>query len=58
MEPLPFVAWRDGDGKSAEKPSLLGTGKGLTMVAVVVVVDERGESPVEDGDILTRRPEV
>lgn len=41
---------------STEKFSLLGTGKALTVVAVVVVVAERGESPVDEGDILARGP--
>lgn len=54
MEPLPFVAWRVGGGTSTEKLSLWGTGKGLTVVAVVVVVAERGESSVDEGDIFTR----
>lgn len=57
-EPLPFVAWRYGGGMSTEKFSLLGTGKGLTKVAVVVVVAERGESPVDEGDILARGGDV
>lgn len=50
--PFPLVAARAG--MSTEKLSLLGGRKGLTAAAVVVAVavDEWGESPVDDGDIV------
>lgn len=56
MEPLPLVAiaFKDGVGISMEKFSLLGTANGLTVVVVVLVVVERGESPVDEGDMLAR----
>lgn len=55
-EPFPFVAiaLRDGVGISIEKFSLLGTANGLTVVAVILVVVERGESPVDEGDMLAQ----
>lgn len=39
---------------SIEKVALLGAGKGLAVLAIVVVVAvvEWGESPVDDGDML------
>lgn len=53
-EPLPFVVARAGIVFSTEKLSLLGIANGLTVLAVVVVVDERGESPVDEGDIVAQ----
>lgn len=37
-----------------EKFSLVGTRNGLTVIAVAVVVAERGESPVDEGAILAQ----
>lgn len=52
-EPLPFVVMRAEVGISIENLSLLGTGNGLTeLAAVIVVVAEWGESPVDRGDML------
>lgn len=55
-EALPFVVEvAAGAGLSMEKLSLAGRAKGLTELAAVMVeavVLERGESPVDDGDML------
>jgi hypothetical protein len=61
--PEPFVEVIRGVGISTEKLSLVGTGNGLTAlavagaveVAVAVAVVECGEPPVDEGDMLTRR---
>lgn len=52
MAPFPFVAVREEAGMSMEKLSRLGTGNTLAAVAVVVAVAERGESPVDEDDML------
>lgn len=51
------TAVSDGDGISMLKLSRLGTGKfgldpGIVAATAVAVVAERGESPVDDGDML------
>jgi len=46
---LLFTAVSCGDAISRAKPSLVGGGYGL--VAVAVPAADRGESPVEDGDM-------
>lgn len=51
---VPLVAGMAGVDMSIEKVALLGAGKGLAVLAIVVVVAvaEWGESPVDDGDML------
>lgn len=55
IEPFPLVVARVDAGISMEKSSLLGTGNCLAALAAAVVVADRGESPVDEGDIVSLR---
>lgn len=55
IEPLPLVVARDDAGISMEKSSLFGTANCLAALATVAVVADRGESPVDEGDIVPLR---